>query len=156
MAVQPYVDDQLMQPLQHGGQLTHAAICGFDGGIWAQSPDFPGISDEEVEALMAGFSDANALAAKGLYVGGEKYMVVAGEPGEVIRGKLGAGGITVKKTISALVLGIYGEGVAAGDVNVVSSERGGWLCISRGGGLGVQLGAPAATGMNPPCLLLEI
>ena len=69
-----------MQPLSGGGQLTHAAICGHDGGIWAQSANFPGISDEEVAAIMSGFDDASSIATNGLRLGGEKYMMLAGKP----------------------------------------------------------------------------
>jgi profilin len=121
--LQAYIDDSLMQPLGGGGTLTHAAICGHDGGIWAQSPDFPGISDDEVAAIMTGFDDSTALATNGLRLGGEKYMMIAGEPGEVLRGKKGPNGVTVKKTNSALVIGIYGEGVTPGECNLVGGAR---------------------------------
>jgi profilin len=109
-----------MQPLPSGGQLVHAAIVGHDGGVWAQDASFPAITDDEVAALMRGMNDAGALAQTGVRIGGEKYMMVAGEPGEVIRGKKGPGGVTVKKTVGALVIGIYGEGVGHGECNVVS------------------------------------
>lgn len=69
---------------------------------------------------MNGFDDASVLATNGLRVGGEKYMMIAGEPGEVIRGKKGASGVTIKKTNSAVVIGIYGEGVTPGECNMVS------------------------------------
>lgn len=108
-----------MQPLSGGGHLTHSAICGHDGGIWAQSPEFPGVSDDEIAAIMKGFDDASILATNGLRVGGEKYMMLAGEPGEVLRGKKGPAGVTIKKTNSAVVIGIYGEGVTPGECNMV-------------------------------------
>ena len=38
-------------------------------------------------------------------------MVIQGEPGAVIRGKKGSGGVTLKKTGQALVIGIYDEPV---------------------------------------------
>lgn len=109
-----------MQPLSGGGQLLHAAIVGHDGGIWAQSADFPAVSDEEVAAIIKGFDDAAAIGQSGLHLGGDKYMVLAGEPGKVIRGKKGPGGCTLYKTVSAIVVGIYGEGVTPGECNVVS------------------------------------
>ena len=112
-----------MQPLGGGNTLSHAAICGHDGGIWAQSADFPGLSDEELEAIMKGFEDSSYLATNGLYLGGEKYMMLAGEPGEVIRGKKGVSGITIAKTNSALVIGVYGEGVTPGECNVVCFKK---------------------------------
>lgn len=126
-APQAYIDDQLMQPLSGGGTLLHAAIVGHDGGVWAQNDTFPEITDEEVEAIMKGFDDASVLAVNGLRIGGEKYMVLAGEPGEVLRGKKGPGGVTVKKTHSAIVVGIYGDGVTPGECNVAVETLGDYL-----------------------------
>jgi profilin len=116
-----------MQPLSGGGSLAHAAICGHDGGVWAQSASFPGVSDEEVAAIMAGFKDPSVLAVNGLKVGGEKYMMIAGEPGEVLRGKKGPGGVTVKKTVGAIVIGIYGDGVTPGECNIAVETLGDYL-----------------------------
>eukprot|EP00887_Chlorella_sp_A99_P001601 scaffold8.g1601.t1 len=127
MSWQAYIDDHLLAPLPGGGHLAHAAIIGLDGGVWAQSPKFPEMSEAEINATVKGFHDAGALAAAGLRIGGEKYMVVAGEPGEVIRGKKGPGGVTVKKTASAMVVGIYGEGVTPGECNVVVENLGDYL-----------------------------
>lgn len=127
MSWQAYIDEQLMVPLRGGGALTAAAILGEDGGVWAASPAFPEVSDAEVAAVMRGFADVGSLAAAGLRLGGVKYMVVAGEPGEVIRGKKGAGGAVVKKTATALVVGLYDEGAAPGDVNVAVEGLGDYL-----------------------------
>lgn len=128
MSWQTYVDDHLLCELPSGGQLAHAAIVGLDGGVWAQSDAFPPISAQEVEKISKGFDDQSQLAQQGLYVGGVKYMVVAGEPGAVIRGrKTPAGGVTIKKTTSAMVIGIYTEGVQPGDVNMVVENLGDYL-----------------------------
>ncbi|KAL4450661.1 hypothetical protein ABPG77_001017 [Micractinium sp. CCAP 211/92] len=127
MSWQAYVDDHLMCQLPGGGQLAHAAIWGQDGGIWAQDASFPAVTPEEIAALVAGFTDPSALAQNGLRFGGEKYMMVAGEPGEVLRGKKGAAGCTLKKTATAVVVGIYGEGVPHGDCNVVVENLGDYL-----------------------------
>lgn len=61
-----------MCALPHGGQLTSAAIVGQDGGVWAQSANFPAITPAEVAALNAGFSDPGSIAATGIVVGGQK------------------------------------------------------------------------------------
>lgn len=47
MSWQEYVDDHLMCELPNGGSLKSAAIFGLDGGVWAQSPDFPNMSNDE-------------------------------------------------------------------------------------------------------------
>ncbi|CAK0786705.1 hypothetical protein CVIRNUC_009919 [Coccomyxa viridis] len=121
MSWQEYVDDHLMCDLPNGGNLKSAAIVGLDGGVWAQSPNFPTLSNDEVDKTVAGFTDAGSatLAQGGLYLGGTKYLVIPGDPGAVIRGKKGQDGVTIKKTNSALVIGIYGEGVQPADGNIV-------------------------------------
>lgn len=127
MSWQAYVDDHLMCQLPGGGQLAHAAIWGQDGGVWAQDASFPEVTPEEIAALVAGFDDPSKLAQNGIRIGGEKYMMVAGEPGEVIRGKKGPGGCTMKKTTTAVVVGIYDEGVPHGDCNIVVENLGDYL-----------------------------
>lgn len=127
MSWQAYVDDHLMCDLPGGGKLQHAAIVGQDGGVWAQSAEFPSITADEISALVNGLTDTSQLAQSGVRIGGQKFMLVAGEPGEVIRGKQGAGGVTIKKTNSALVIGIYGEGVTPGECNVVVENLGDYL-----------------------------
>lgn len=65
MSWQEYVDEHLMCELPSGGHLQSAAIVGHDGGIWAESEGFPGISDPEVgciaSALPARARTANLL-----------------------------------------------------------------------------------------------
>jgi len=40
MSWQTYVDDHLLCEIE-GNHLTHAAIIGHDGSVWAQSSQFP-------------------------------------------------------------------------------------------------------------------
>lgn len=128
MSWQTYVDDHLLCELPNGGQLSHAAIVGLDGGVWAQDEAFPAITAQEVDKIAKGFDDQTTLAQQGLTIGGTKYMVVAGEEGAVVRGrKTPSGGVTIKKTASAMVVGIYTEGVQPGDVNMVVENLGDYL-----------------------------
>ncbi|KAE8687856.1 Profilin-2 [Hibiscus syriacus] len=60
-------------------------------------------------------------------LGGTKYMVIQGEPGAVIRGKKGTGGVTVKKINMALIIGIYDEPMTPGQCNVVVERLGDYL-----------------------------
>lgn len=80
-----------MAELPQGGHLEHAAIAGHSGDIWAQSPSFPEISPDEASAILAGFDDQAGLAQKGLFIGGTKFIVIAGDEG-VIRGQKGREG----------------------------------------------------------------
>lgn len=92
MSWQPYVDDHLLAELPHGGTLEHAALVSHEGDVWAQSPNFPEVSTTEVQAIMKGFDDQATLAQNGLFIGGKKYIVVIGEEGAVIRGRLSQNG----------------------------------------------------------------
>ncbi|XP_021741382.1 profilin-1-like [Chenopodium quinoa] len=128
MSWQTYVDDHLMCPIEETQyHLAAAAIVGLDGSVWAQSSTFPQLKQEEVKAIVNEFDVPNTLAPTGLFLGGEKYMVIQGEPGAVIRGKKGPGGVCVKKTNQALVFGIYNEPVTPGQCNIVVERLGDYL-----------------------------
>ncbi|XP_052733709.1 profilin-1-like isoform X2 [Vigna angularis] len=123
MSWQTYVDDHLLCEIE-GKHLTHAAIIGHDGSVWAQSSSFPQLKPEEVSGIMNDFNEPGTLAPTGLYLGGTKYMVIQGEPGSVIRGKKGPGGATVKKTNMALIIGIYDEPMTPGQCNMTVERLG--------------------------------
>ncbi|MQL78743.1 hypothetical protein Taro_011177 [Colocasia esculenta] len=127
MSWQNYVDDHLMCDLGDGHTLAAAAIMGHDGSVWALSANFPQLKPEEVSGIMSDFAEPGHLAPTGLFLGGTKYMVIQGEPGAVIRGKKGSGGVTLKKTGQALVIGIYDEPVAPGQCNMVVERLGDYL-----------------------------
>ncbi|MBA0810373.1 hypothetical protein Gohar_002376, partial [Gossypium harknessii] len=76
---------------------------------------------------MKDFDQPGHLAPTGLHIEGVKYMVIQGEPGAVIRGKKGPGGITIKKTAQALIFGIYEEPVTPGQCNLVVERLGDYL-----------------------------
>ncbi|PKA64638.1 Profilin-2 [Apostasia shenzhenica] len=126
MSWQAYVDDHLMCEID-GQHLSAAAILGHDGSVWAQSEKFPQYKLEEITAIMIDFNEPGTLAPTGLYLGGTKYMVIQGEPGAVIRGKKGSGGITIKKTSLALIIGIYDEPMAPGQCNMIVERLGDYL-----------------------------
>ncbi|CAK7353116.1 unnamed protein product [Dovyalis caffra] len=126
MSWQTYVDEHLMCDID-GHTLTSAAIIGQDGSVWAQSASFPQFTQEEVNAIMKDFDEPGSLAPTGLYLGGTKYMVIQGEPGAVIRGKKGSGGVTIKKTSQALVIGVYDEPLTPGQCNMIVERLGDYL-----------------------------
>ena len=126
MSWQAYVDDHLMCEME-GQHLTAAAILGHDGSVWAQSPEFPEFTPAEIAAIIKDFEEPGTLAPTGLFLGGTKYMVIQGEPTVVIRGKKGTGGICIKKTGMALILGIYDEPMTPGQCNMVVERLGDYL-----------------------------
>lgn len=68
---------------------------------------------------------------EGFYIGDVKYHVIRGEAGSVIRGRGDKGGVVVKKTTSALVIGEYlsedHNNPIAGEANVVVEQLGDYL-----------------------------
>ncbi|KAI6681905.1 hypothetical protein NL676_035786 [Syzygium grande] len=126
MSWQTYVDEHLMCEIE-GNHLSAAAIIGHDGSVWAQSATFPQFKPEEIAAIMKDFDEPGSLAPTGLFLGGVKYMVIQGEPGAAIRGKKGPGGVTVKKTSQALIIGIYDEPMNAGQCNIIVERLGDYL-----------------------------
>ncbi|CAF2330143.1 unnamed protein product, partial [Brassica rapa] len=129
MSWQTYVDDHLMCDVE-GNRLTAAAILGQDGSVWAQSANFPQLKPEEISGINKDFNEPGTLAPTGLFIGGTKYMVIQGEPNTVIRGKKGAGGVTIKKTTQAMVFGIYEEPMTPGQCNMVVERLGDYLIES--------------------------
>lgn len=124
--------DHLMVDLPHGGKLTSCAILGQDGGVWAQSESFPAVSPEQVTAIMGGFASmesnghAGDLGGTGIRLGELKFQVAPGDA-SVLRGRSLGGGCTIKRTSTALVVGIYDEPVPAGDCNVIVENLGDYL-----------------------------
>ena len=45
------------------------------------------LKDEEIVKLLDGFEEGSVLPMNGLFLGGQKYMVLQGDPGIVVRGK---------------------------------------------------------------------
>lgn len=124
--------EHLMVDLPNGGKLKSAAIVGHDGGVWAQSPDFPAITTDQVTAIMKGFASiekdghAGELGSTGILIGDVKFQVAPGDE-TVIRGKSQGGGCCIRKTNTALVIGTYESPVQPGDVNVVVENLGDYL-----------------------------
>lgn len=81
---------------------------------------------------MAGFASiekdghAGELGGTGIKLGDAKYQVAPGDE-SVIRGKSKGGGCCIKRTNTALVVGIYDEPVVAGDCNVIVENLGDYL-----------------------------
>lgn len=132
MSWDSYITEHLMVDLPHGGKLKAAGILGQDGGIWSQSSDFPAVTTDQVAAIMKGFSSiekdghAGELGGTGILLGDLKFQVVPGDE-SVIRGKAVGGGCTIKRTTTALVVGIYEEPVTPGDCNIIVENLGDYL-----------------------------
>ncbi|CAH8377168.1 unnamed protein product [Eruca vesicaria subsp. sativa] len=130
MSWQSYVDDTLMSDLGNGRCLTAAAILDFSGDVLAQSANFPQLKPEEIDSINKGFAEPETLAETGLFINEEKYMVTPEEAGDVIQAKKGAGGVTIKKTVTALIFGIYEEPVTPRQCTIIVENLGNYLADS--------------------------
>ncbi|CAB3400421.1 unnamed protein product [Caenorhabditis bovis] len=82
------------------GFVSKAAICGFDGSIWAKSANFNISAEEAVNAGKA-FSNKEALLGTGMRLEGQKYVVLNVDDERVI-GKQGS---------AAVIISIYEGGL---------------------------------------------
>eukprot|EP01128_Nolandella_sp_AFSM9_P007704 TRINITY_DN42_c2_g1_i2.p1 TRINITY_DN42_c2_g1~~TRINITY_DN42_c2_g1_i2.p1 ORF type:complete len:149 (+),score=34.63 TRINITY_DN42_c2_g1_i2:67-447(+) len=111
MSWQSYVDNNLVGT----GFISQGAIFGLNGAQWCTSAGFQ-ISGPEAQALIAGFGDAGPLRANGLWLQGQKYLVLRADE-RSIYGKKGPGGVVLVKTGQAVLVGIYGENTQPGQAS---------------------------------------
>jgi len=130
MSWQTYVDTNLVG----SGHITHAALLGFDGSVWARSAGFPdlsavipGTSLKESAALVKdNFEKAANPQSRGVWAGKLKYMCVMATPTSVY-GKGNKGGIVTAKTGKCVVVGIYVEPQQTGNATKVVEELADYL-----------------------------
>jgi profilin len=105
---QSYVESNMVMT----GFVTVGAILGHDGSIWAISPGF-NVSADETKKLFAGYSDPSPLRAGGLFINGQRYLVLKADD-RSIYGKKGTGGVITVKTGQAILVGLYDEKIQPG------------------------------------------
>ncbi|KAI4330654.1 hypothetical protein MLD38_028922 [Melastoma candidum] len=101
-----------------GNRFTAAVIIGHDDSIWAQWSAFPQFKPSEISAIMMDFEEPGSLAPTGLLVAGTKYMVIQGEAGAVIRGKVFCSSSSYLTT-NMMIFGIYKEPLMPGQCHMV-------------------------------------
>jgi len=121
MSWQDYVDNQLLAT----GKISHAAIYGHNGSLWATSPGFS-LSPEEVASLVEAFGNADKIQANGIFCNGHKYFALSHDDTN-IHGKKGQEGVIAVKTGQALIVGLYAEGTAPGAANKIVASLGDYL-----------------------------
>jgi len=105
---QAYVDQSLVGT----GTVTKGALCGLDGTLWAVSPGF-NPNQNELRALISGYTNTPTIQGSGIYLQGEKYLTLRADDASIY-GKKGAGGVASCKTAQCVVIGLYGEGIQPG------------------------------------------
>jgi profilin len=120
MSWQAYVDDQMMAK-----RLEKAAIAGFDGNIWAKSENF-NLTAVEVKKIVENYENASVFASSGISLEGAKYIYLSGNE-DVLRAKLGKGGVHIYKTNQAVLLGVYADGMQPSEAATVTETLGNYL-----------------------------
>ncbi|CAI7850824.1 unnamed protein product [Closterium sp. NIES-53] len=109
--------------------VVKSAAYGQNGSLRGRSDSFPEATDDQIRAIVEGFNDVNVLTANGLYLGNEKFMVIQGVPGVIIRGRnkqdenRKVGGCCIHKTsANNILIATFEEPVLAADVNMLLAE----------------------------------
>ncbi|MFD4786125.1 profilin [Streptomyces sp. NPDC058459] len=106
---QEYVDEQLVGT----GHVRSGAIIGVtDGGTWAASRDV--IKANEGPVIVQLFKNPGEAFARGITVGGVKYMAIKADDSSIY-GKKGATGVALAKTGKTIVIGYYDEKQQSGN-----------------------------------------
>jgi len=121
MSWQVYVDEQLLAT----GKVTHAAILGQQGGVWAIKKGFT-LADDEQAAIIAAFNNLDHTQSHGLKVGGEKYFTTTAETTRIL-GMKGPKSLIVVKTIQAIIVGVSEPPVQLPEMSAVVEKLGDYL-----------------------------
>ncbi|KAI8051472.1 putative PFY1-profilin [Syncephalis plumigaleata] len=108
--------DGYVQMLTGTGKIQHAAIFGHNGQQWATSEGFQ-VAPEEIQNIIAAFTNADNIRASGIRANGTKYFALECDATN-LNGKQGGNGITCVKTNQAVVIGVYESPVVAGEANM--------------------------------------
>ncbi|KAJ6241792.1 profilin [Anaeramoeba flamelloides] len=117
-------DSYVATSLVGSGHVSMGAITGFDGSVWAQTKGM-NLKKDEAKKIYAGFDDQSSLFETGIVIGGIKYIFLGG--GEFLKGKKGQDGVIVYKSNTALVIGIYKDGIQTGNCSSVCGKFADWL-----------------------------
>ena len=120
MSWQDYIDTQLI-----GQKLKDAVIAGHDGKVWAKSENF-NVTAGEIKAILTNYDNQENLASAGFSLGGRKYFYLSGDD-EVIRGKMGKGGVHLVKTNQTLLVGIYDSPMEPAQAATITEKLGDYL-----------------------------
>ena len=109
MSWNDWVKNSLINCTDHGHSymnvLTHGAIVGFNGAVWASTEGLD-IKPDEVKKLDELFKQSENNTPS-IIIGGKKYQVTHYEPNAFVYLKIKEGGATIAKTNQAYVVGIY-------------------------------------------------
>lgn len=121
MSWQHYVDDQLVGT----GHVKKAIIIGHDGSSWSASPGFT-IKPDEAKKLVAAFADSSSSLTQGIYLAGERYLVLKAD-GRSIYARKGTSGFVAVKTVQAVIISLYDESIQPGRCTTITERLADYL-----------------------------
>jgi len=106
--------DAYRDNLIKGGNCSEAAIIGLDGSVWTTSKGLA-IDATQARAIVSGFANSAGLQAGGIRLGEVKYMFIQSDESQIQGKKGSAAGVSVAKCNQCVVIGVYGDGMQAGN-----------------------------------------
>jgi len=107
--------DAYRDNLLAGKNCSEAAIVGVDGNVWTTSPGLATLNVTQAKALITGFTNGTGLQSGGILLGNTKFMYLQSDKDQ-IQGKKGSeSGVSIALCKQCLVIGIYGDGMQAGN-----------------------------------------
>ncbi|EKX36790.1 hypothetical protein GUITHDRAFT_89929 [Guillardia theta CCMP2712] len=125
MSWQAYVDDHLVGTRK----VSHAAIIGLNGAIWASSANFKMSAQEGASIATAIAGSPNSVLgsdAMPVTLQGVKFLVLRADESSIYL-RHGPEGACIAKTNQCILIGMYGENQQAGDCNVVVEKLADYL-----------------------------
>ncbi|KAF8266232.1 profilin [Lactarius quietus] len=113
MSWQTYVETNLVG----SGKVTRAAIIGLEGGVWAASPGYTVLPNEQKE-IVAAFKSADIAQANGIRLSGQKFFTVKADERSIYVKKQSDGACLVK-TKQAVLIAEYVAPLQAGECTPV-------------------------------------
>lgn len=113
MSWQEYIDLNLIG----SGFISEAIILSSSDGVtWASSNNFE-LGEGELEVLLKSFDDPTSICSNGLYIMGNKYLVLKSDDRSIYARK-GSIGICAVRTEQSILLSLYdAQKCQPGDAN---------------------------------------
>lgn len=113
-----------MNDFPDGTKFSSAAILTHDGGVRAQTANFPEISDDEWSKVMRGLDEANKVCT-GISLGGIRSILTPSQPGSLYcRTMQRDGGVVITKTWESVIVGIFADPISLSQAQVRVDDYG--------------------------------
>ncbi|OIR57783.1 MAG: profilin [Amphiamblys sp. WSBS2006] len=118
MSWQEYVEETMIGT----GTIKSGVIVSHEGDIWACSKDISP-TDAELKEIIGAFEDSSTIRSNGVHISGVKYFTLKCDQ-RSIYGKNKADGCICVRTNQTVLIGLYGDGMPAGNAAKTVEELG--------------------------------